>query len=114
LTENNLTHSSRFPAVKTPREVRQPERGIPAATLQLPLRSDGLTEMMKHEAIEAVLAAEREPDAAARALVAQANDRGGRDNITVVIVRFDPVRIEAAPSFSTTDRASAAEASRSA
>jgi PPM family protein phosphatase len=61
---------------------------------RLLLCSDGLTEMMKHEDIEAVLAAEREPEAAARALVAQANDSGGRDNITVVIVRFDPVRIE--------------------
>ena len=70
--------------------------------------------MLNHEDIVAVLAAEREPEAAARALVAQANDSGGRDNITVVIVRFDPVRIEAAPSISTTDRASAAEPSRSA
>ena len=65
---------------------------------RLLLCSDGLTEMMKHENIEAVLAAEREPEAAARALVAQANDNGGHDNITVVIVRFDPVPVEVAPS----------------
>ena len=62
---------------------------------RLMLCSDGLTEMVKSEAITAVLDAEPEPEAAAKALLAQANDAGGRDNITIVIVRFDPV--EAAP-----------------
>ena len=54
------------------------------------LCSDGLTEMLKDEAIMAVLEAEPLPENAARALVAQANDAGGRDNITVLIARFDP------------------------
>ena len=53
------------------------------------LCSDGLTEMLNHDAIAATLRAEPDPEPAARQLVAQANDAGGRDNITVVIVRFD-------------------------
>ena len=54
------------------------------------LCSDGLTEMLKGDAIMAVLEAEPLPEKAATALVAQANDAGGRDNITVLIARFDP------------------------
>ena len=56
---------------------------------RLLLCSDGLTEMVKDDGIKAVLDTVQDPEAAARALVAQANDNGGRDNITVVIVRFD-------------------------
>jgi protein phosphatase len=56
---------------------------------RLLLCSDGLTEMVTNEAIATVLRAESEPAAACKALVAQANDAGGRDNITAVIVRFD-------------------------
>jgi serine/threonine protein phosphatase PrpC len=56
---------------------------------RLLLCSDGLTEMLSDAAIAATLRAEPEPEAACIALVAQANDAGGRDNITVVIVRFD-------------------------
>ena len=53
------------------------------------LCSDGLTEMLKSDAIMAVLEAEPLPEKAAKALLAQANDAGGRDNITVLIARFD-------------------------
>ena len=56
---------------------------------RLLLCSDGLTEMVSNEAIAATLQAEREPEAACLSLLAQANEAGGRDNITVVIVRFD-------------------------
>jgi serine/threonine protein phosphatase PrpC len=56
---------------------------------RLLLCSDGLTEMVTNDAIAAVLDAELEPEAAAKTLLAQANDGGGRDNITVVVVRFD-------------------------
>ena len=56
---------------------------------RLLLCSDGLTEMVKDEAIAAILAAEADPEAACTKLVAQANDAGGHDNITVLIVRFD-------------------------
>ena len=55
------------------------------------LCSDGLTEMLKGDAIMAVLEAEPLPENAAKALLAQANDAGGRDNITVLIARFDSV-----------------------
>jgi protein phosphatase len=57
---------------------------------RLLLCSDGLTEMVPNEAIAATLLAEPEPEAACLSLLAQANEAGGRDNITVVIVRFDP------------------------
>jgi PPM family protein phosphatase len=56
---------------------------------RLLLCSDGLTEMMTDEAIAAILRAEANPEAACMKLVAQANEAGGRDNITVLIVRFD-------------------------
>jgi serine/threonine protein phosphatase PrpC len=62
---------------------------------RLLLCSDGLTEMVKDDGIKAVLDTEQDPEAAARALVAQANENGGRDNITVVIVRFDPGPVHA-------------------
>jgi protein phosphatase len=56
---------------------------------RLLLCSDGLTETMSNEAIAATLAAEAEPERAAKALLAQANDAGGADNITILIVLFD-------------------------
>jgi PPM family protein phosphatase len=59
------------------------------ASDRLLLCSDGLTEMLTNEAIAATLRDEPDPEAACRTLVAQANDAGGRDNITVVIARFD-------------------------
>ena len=57
---------------------------------RLLLCSDGLTEMVKNDAIARTLDAEAEPEAAAKALLALANDGGGRDNISIVIARFDP------------------------
>jgi len=59
------------------------------ATDRLLLCSDGLTEMLTNDAIAATLRAELEPEPACRALLTQANEAGGRDNITLVIVRFD-------------------------
>jgi serine/threonine protein phosphatase PrpC len=53
------------------------------------LCSDGLTEMLTNEAIADVLGRAADPQGAATALVAQANEAGGRDNVTVLIVRFD-------------------------
>ena len=52
------------------------------------LCTDGLSEMLSAEAITAILRAEPEPEAACAKLVAQANAAGGRDNISVVMVRF--------------------------
>jgi serine/threonine protein phosphatase PrpC len=53
------------------------------------LCSDGLTTMVKDDAIAAILAASPSLDAAAQALVNAANDAGGRDNITVVSFRVE-------------------------
>jgi serine/threonine protein phosphatase PrpC len=52
--------------------------------------SDGLTEMVPNDAIAAALRDEPDPEPACRKLLAQANEAGGRDNITLLIVRFDP------------------------
>ncbi len=57
---------------------------------RLLLCSDGLTEMVTNDAIAATLRAEPDPEPACRRLLAQANDAGGRDNTTLLIVRFDP------------------------
>jgi PPM family protein phosphatase len=64
---------------------------------RLLLCSDGLTEMLNDTAIAGVLAAEADPEAACMKLVARANEAGGRDNITVLIARFDTADVEAAP-----------------
>lgn len=56
---------------------------------RLLLCSDGLTEMVNNDAISATLDREPEPETAAKALLTQANDAGGRDNITVIVARFD-------------------------
>jgi serine/threonine protein phosphatase PrpC len=50
--------------------------------------------MVTDDEIAAVLRAEADPEAACTKLVAQANEAGGRDNITVLIVRFDPADSE--------------------
>lgn len=54
------------------------------------LCSDGLTTMMADDEIAALLkSCEEDIEKAARALVDEANDRGGEDNITVVLVKFE-------------------------
>ena len=50
------------------------------------LCSDGLSEMVPDALIEKLLAADPDPERAAAALVRAALDRGGRDNVTVVIL----------------------------
>jgi PPM family protein phosphatase len=60
------------------------------------LCSDGLTEMVTNDTIAATLDAEPTPELAAKQLLAQANESGGRDNITLLIVRFDPDDSDAA------------------
>jgi PPM family protein phosphatase len=63
---------------------------------RLLLCSDGLTEMVTNDTIAATLDAEPTPELAAKQLLAQANESGGRDNITLLIVRFDPDDSDAA------------------
>ncbi len=53
------------------------------------LCSDGLTRMVTEPEIAGTLQAETNPTRAAEKLVALANERGGADNITVVVVRFE-------------------------
>jgi PPM family protein phosphatase len=56
---------------------------------RLLLCSDGLTEIVTDEAIGATLDTEFAPEAAAKKLLARANEGDARDNITVIVVRFD-------------------------
>jgi PPM family protein phosphatase len=53
------------------------------------LCSDGLTEMVPDARIAAILQEEQEPRRACERLVAEANERGGKDNITVVVACFE-------------------------
>jgi serine/threonine protein phosphatase PrpC len=53
------------------------------------LCSDGLTSMISEERVREVLASHEHLDAAADALINEANEAGGRDNITVVLFRLE-------------------------
>jgi PPM family protein phosphatase len=53
------------------------------------LCSDGLTRMVPEPEIAGVLQAETSPTRAAEELISLANERGGPDNITVVVVRLE-------------------------
>jgi serine/threonine protein phosphatase PrpC len=55
---------------------------------RLLLCSDGLTDMASEEDISGVLAAHPESEAACRALVDLALERGGRDNVTVIVATY--------------------------
>ncbi len=59
------------------------------------LCSDGLTTMIKEERIAAILEEADSLDAAVKQLVAEANEAGGRDNITVVAFRVDEAEVPA-------------------
>ncbi len=53
------------------------------------LCSDGLTSMISEDQVAEILAATHSLDEAADRLIRDANDAGGRDNITVVLSRFE-------------------------
>ena len=57
------------------------------------LCSDGLTTMLPEERILALLLARPRLRDAGEALIAAANDAGGRDNITVVLIRLEEVHV---------------------
>jgi PPM family protein phosphatase len=57
------------------------------------LCSDGLTTMVGEEQLAAVLLAHPRLTDAGEALIAAANEAGGRDNITVVLLRLEEVRV---------------------
>lgn len=52
------------------------------------LCSDGLSGKLRNEEIREIVSANEDLGAACTALVAEANNRGGEDNITVVLARF--------------------------
>jgi serine/threonine protein phosphatase PrpC len=76
-----------------------PEPTVEVDTFRCPARagdvlllcSDGLTSMVAEERIAAILADAGGLDAAADALIREANAAGGRDNITVVLFRVEEV-----------------------
>lgn len=55
------------------------------------LASDGLTGMLEDEHLTGILRGEGGPDTWVDRMIADANRRGGLDNITVVVVRIDEV-----------------------
>jgi len=57
------------------------------------LCSDGLTTMLSEEQIAAVLLAHPRLRDAGETLIAAANEAGGRDNITVVLLRLEEVQV---------------------
>ena len=71
------------------------------------LCSDGLSRMVSDRDIARLLADAPSPDAAASALVAAANEAGGEDNVTVVVLRIGPLP---QPPFPVRERLSTAEA----
>jgi len=60
------------------------------------LCSDGLTSMISDERVAEVLARSTGLEEAAQGLIDEANDAGGRDNITVVLFRLEEVGPDAA------------------
>jgi PPM family protein phosphatase len=59
--------------------------------------SDGLTDMVRESSVRDLLAGAPDLQAAGRALIAAANDAGGRDNITVILFRLEEIGAAAAP-----------------
>jgi len=59
--------------------------------------SDGLTTMISEEQIAAALLAHTRLRDAGEALIAAANQAGGRDNITVLLIRLEDVQVGQAP-----------------
>lgn len=52
------------------------------------LCSDGLTKMIDDDGIREILADEEAPAVTVSKLIAKANERGGKDNVTVIIIRI--------------------------
>lgn len=82
-----------------------PEGTVEVDTRSLPARhgdvyllcSDGLTTMLEESQLAGVLLAHPRLRDAGEALIAAANDAGGRDNITVVLFRLEQVDLAASP-----------------
>ncbi len=57
------------------------------------LCSDGLSRMVAHDAIESILVATPDLEEATQQLTDRANTGGGRDNITVILVRVEDAKV---------------------
>lgn len=57
------------------------------------LCSDGLTEMVPEDQLVAVLQEETDPHRACERLISEANERGGKDNITAIVAHFKPAEL---------------------
>jgi PPM family protein phosphatase len=55
------------------------------------LATDGLTRCVSDDQIAAILAAEHDPQAACERLVTESLGAGGKDNVTVIVARYDAV-----------------------
>ena len=72
------------------------ERGVRAELHSLDLHpgdlillcSDGLTEMVSDEQITSILHTQQQPETACKRLVDEANQRGGKDNISVIVAQI--------------------------
>lgn len=53
------------------------------------LASDGLTGMLEDDQLATIMAAEENPEGAVNKMIADANRRGGLDNITAIVIRVD-------------------------
>jgi serine/threonine protein phosphatase PrpC len=67
------------------------------------LASDGLTGMVEDEALAGILRTPGSPEKWVDRMVAEANRRGGLDNITALVVRIDAVDVPAADAVTTQD-----------
>jgi protein phosphatase len=52
--------------------------------------SDGLTEMVSEDEIGTIMQGENDPEKACRQLLSRALEAGGKDNVTIVVVHFEP------------------------
>jgi protein phosphatase len=52
------------------------------------LCTDGLTEMVPEQRIVEILQSAREPRQICERLIVEANERGGKDNVTVIVVNL--------------------------
>ncbi|HEX7024364.1 MAG TPA: Stp1/IreP family PP2C-type Ser/Thr phosphatase [Gemmatimonadales bacterium] len=58
------------------------------------LASDGLTGMLEDPQLSVILDAEENPESCVNRMIADANKRGGLDNITAIVIRVDDVSMQ--------------------
>jgi protein phosphatase len=58
------------------------------------LASDGLTGMLEDQQLATIMGAEENPETCVNKMIADANRRGGLDNITAIVIRVDEVETQ--------------------